>query len=272
MADTPLHIPALVARGKFKDRRPDIWGDSYGWSWVRPTSQLKYVVIHHSVTSHDATPDDIALLHKARGWGGIGYHFVIDKQGVVHYVGDISTARANVLDMNEQVLGVCMIGDFTKHLPSDEQIISAHELASFFFFETPSIPSLKGWDQLVGHKDLQATACPGSSWPTDMRDRIINKIPYTPAPIPPEPPEPPAPEPPPEPTPPPVEPEPVPPTPPPGTGTPPPPSYKSYLTRIKVGLYGNSVGDGKWKTPWWAKYLVDPRIGEVEKVITESGV
>lgn len=216
MANTPLNPPALIARGKWHDYRNDIWGDSFNWSWVRPWNQLKYLVIHHTVTKHEATPQDIALLHKARGWAGIGYHFVITKDGVVHYVGDISTARANVLNKNEQVIGITMVGDFTKHLPSDDQIKSAHELCKFFLFETPSLPTLKSWEQLVGHKDLQATACPGTSWPDDMRQRIIEGRVYTPAPTPtptpqPEPTPTPVPTPQPEPTPTPVpEPTPVP--------------------------------------------------------------
>lgn len=189
MSDTPLHPQDLIARGKWTDYRQEIWGDSFNWSWVRPWSQLQGILIHHSVTKHEATPDDIALLHKARGWAGVGYHFIIDKAGVVYYVGDISLARAHVANKNEKFLGICMIGDFTKHLPSDEQIKSAHDLCKFFFFQTPSLPTLKSWDQLQGHKDQQATACPGTSWPNDMRNRIVNRIPYTsePTPVPPTP-------------------------------------------------------------------------------------
>lgn len=188
MARTDLHIPDLLNRGKWNDYRDKIGQGAYNWSWIRPWSQLKYVVIHHSVTIHEATPDDIALLHKARGWGSIGYHFVITKDGVVHYVGDISTARANVANMNEQVIGICLVGDFTKHLPSDEQIRSAHDLSKFFFFQAPSLPTLIDWQQLKGHKDLDATACPGSSWPNDMRQRIIDKRVYAPQPTTPPPP------------------------------------------------------------------------------------
>jgi hypothetical protein len=190
MADTPLHPRTLIERNKWRDYRKGIWGDSFNWSWVRPWNQLKYLVIHHTVTKHDATPDDIAILHKARGWGGIGYHFVITVDGVVHYVGDISTARANVKDKNEQVIGIALIGDFTKHLPSNQQIESAHDLCKFFLTETPSLPTLKSWDQLVGHKDLQATACPGTSWPNDMRQRIIDRRVYTEVPKPPPTPQP----------------------------------------------------------------------------------
>lgn len=192
MANTPLHIPELIKMGKWVDYRDPIWGDSYNWSWNRRPDEVKYLVIHHTVTKHEATPDDIALLHKARGWGGIGYHFVITKDGTVYYVGDVGTARANVLNMNEQVIGISLIGDFTKHNPSDEQIISAHELCRFFLFEAPSFPNIKSWDDVVGHKELQATACPGTYWKgvsDSIYERIKNRIPYTPLPDPePEPP------------------------------------------------------------------------------------
>ncbi len=181
MSNIPLDPPDL----DFIDSRDSIWGDSYNWSWNRPLNQAQFLVIHHSVTPHDATPDDIALLHKARGWGGIGYHIVITRNGTVYYVGDIGTARANVKDKNEKVIGICLIGDFTKHLPSDPQIISTHKLCQFFIGNYPALENITGWDKmLVGHKDLQATACPGSSWgatnPDHMKWRIATGTPYTP--------------------------------------------------------------------------------------------
>ena len=179
MANTVLTPATLISRGKWHDYREGIWGDSFDWSWIRPWDQLVGILIHHSVTIKEATPDDIALLHKARGWGGIGYHFVITRDGVVHYVGDIATARAHVLDKNEKFLGVCMIGDFTQYLPSDEQIKSAHDLCDYLL-HLPSIPSLYNWSQVQGHKDQQATECPGASWPDDMKYRIEKRVPYTP--------------------------------------------------------------------------------------------
>lgn len=169
-ANTPLNIPDL----KFVDYRDPIWGDSYNWSWNRPLNQVEYLVVHHTVTSHEATPDDIALLHKARGWGGIGYHFVITKDGTCYYVGDIGTARANVADMNEKVIGVALVGDFTKYDPTDEQIHSAHVLLEHFLFQTPALSNVGNWGDVVGHKELTATACPGSEWHTEMKEKIVN--------------------------------------------------------------------------------------------------
>lgn len=197
MARTDLHPQKLIEMGKWIDYRDPIWGNSYTWSWERPTTQVKYLVIHHTVTKHEATPDDIALLHKARGWGGIGYHFVITKDGTVYYVGDVSTARANVLNKNEQVIGITLVGDFTKYNPSDQQIVSAHYLCKYFL-DLANYPQLNSWDKhVVGHKELQATQCPGTFWknvagvPDTLFERIKNNIPFTsPTPQPTPPPEP----------------------------------------------------------------------------------
>jgi len=187
MSKVDLHIPELG--NKFTDYRDGVWGNSYSWAWERRTDEIRYVVIHHSVTNptddSKANVDYIAEIHKKNGWGGIGYHFVITKDGMVWYVGDVSTARANVANMNEKIIGICLVGDFTKYLPSDEQIISAHKLSNFFLAQA-NWPNLKDWDDVVGHKDLAATACPGSSWDKkqsgDMWWRIKTGTPYTPPP------------------------------------------------------------------------------------------
>lgn len=185
MSDTPLNI----LKAKFLDYRQQIWGNSYTWSWVRPLSQVLYIALHHSATIHEATPDDIALIHKARGWLGVGYHFIIIKDGTIYYVGDLGTARANVSNHNEAVIGICLVGDFTKFLPSDEQIASAHVLCQFLI-NYPALTKVKSWDCVKGHKefkdiwsDVGATACPGTSWKNaidSMYERIKNNIPYSP--------------------------------------------------------------------------------------------
>lgn len=191
MANTPLYIPVLEERKKFKDYRYDVWGDSFNWYRARSWETIKYLVIHHSVTNPTNNPksdvDYIAQIHKNNGWGGVGYHFVITADGTVFYVGDISTQRANVANKNHLVVGICLVGDFTKTNPTDEQILSAHDLCKYLLNDVPALSSLKGWESVVGHKELQATACPGTSWkgPSDsMYERIKNRIPYTPAPEP----------------------------------------------------------------------------------------
>ena len=193
MANTSLYIPVLEERNKFKDYRWDVWGDSFSWYRERSWETIKHVVIHHSVTkptnNTKSDVDYIAEIHRRNGWGGIGYHFVITSDGTVWYVGDISTQRANVADKNHLVIGVCLVGDFTKYNPTDEQILSAHDLCKFLINDIPALVNVKsqGWKALKGHKELQSTQCPGSSWlgaPDSMYERIKNRIPYTPQPEP----------------------------------------------------------------------------------------
>lgn len=177
MAKIDLNIPSLG--GKFVDLRDSIPGDSYNWSWIRPLSQVNYLAIHHTAGPDTQTPTEIANYHiNNNGWGGIGYHFLIGKDGTVYYVGDLSTARANVANLNEQVIGICLIGNFTSgQVPSNEQYDSAHKLCDFFINNYPDLSSINSWEAVKGHKELpgQSTTCPGDNWPS-WRGQVVAGI------------------------------------------------------------------------------------------------
>lgn len=174
MAKTDLSIPSLG--NKFVDLRDSLPGDSYNWSWIRPLGGVNYLAIHHSASPDTQTPQEIANYHiNSNGWGGIGYHFVIAKDGIVFYVGDISSARANVANMNEQVIGICLVGNFMSgNMPTSDQLASVHLLCDFFI-SYPDLTNLKSWDLVKGHKELpnQATACPGDTWSV-YRQQIVS--------------------------------------------------------------------------------------------------
>ena len=189
MAKIDLTIPALG--NKLIDIRDTIPGDSYNWSWIRVLSQVNYLAIHHTAGPDTQTPNEIANYHiNNNGWGGIGYHFLIAKDGTVFYVGDISTARANVANLNDQVMGICLIGNFTEgRVPTDQQLDCAYKLCDFFISNYPDLSNLSGWDQVKGHKELpgQSTTCPGDNWPS-WRSKIISGVseptpPPTPVPV-----------------------------------------------------------------------------------------
>lgn len=175
MGNYQFTVPSLG--NKFIDYRQAIAGNSFTWSWVRPLEQVRYLVIHHSGGTDNETPDSIANYHvNNRGWGGVGYHFIISKNGNCYYVGDLTTARAHVYNYNHLALGICLIGSFMNGKePSEEQIISAHELCSQLLFRSPDIAGIDGWEDLKGHKELQATACPGDSW-VNYKNKIIQGI------------------------------------------------------------------------------------------------
>ena len=75
-------------------------------------SDIKYLVVHCS-----ATPDDEPMgaaeihdMHLGFGWHGIGYHRVINRQGVVEVGRPDYWQGAHVYGHNEISLGVCLVG------------------------------------------------------------------------------------------------------------------------------------------------------------------
>ncbi len=182
MAVTVL-IPSLG--NKFQDYRQGIPGDSYEWGPVINASKIDAFAFHHSVTPQTAKNDGnwkaecdkIANLHIAQGWDGVGYRFIIASDGTVAYVGDLSHGGSAILNNNDHVFSACFVGDFTKELPTASQVHSAHLLAKHFLDSMPAYPLLDSWDDIKGHKDFMATACPGTNWRAvgdSLRDRIIN--------------------------------------------------------------------------------------------------
>ncbi len=165
MAKTDFLIPQLG--DKFIDLRGSLPGDSFNWNWERDLSLVEYLAIHESSGPDTQTPREIAQFHiSTNGWGGIGYHFLIAKDGTVYYVGDISTARANVANLNEAVIGICLIGNFVEgQVPTPEQLDSSHKLC-VFLLSYQQLPNVNSWASVRGHKELpnQATDCPGDNW------------------------------------------------------------------------------------------------------------
>lgn len=74
--------------------------------------EITRIILHCSATPEgkDFTVADIDKWHKARGWQGIGYHYVIYRDGSVHEGRDIAVAGAHTSGYNKNSIGVCYIG------------------------------------------------------------------------------------------------------------------------------------------------------------------
>lgn len=70
------------------------------------------IIIHCTATpeGRDYTVGDIDRWHRQRGWQGIGYHFVIYRDGSVHRGRPIGQAGAHCAGHNAHSIGVCYIG------------------------------------------------------------------------------------------------------------------------------------------------------------------
>lgn len=122
---------------------------------TRDIKDLKYIAVHHSGTV-EGTPKSFAEYHiKKNDWPGIGYHYVITKQGVVYKTNNITTISYHVGDYNRQAIGICLVGDFDKEKPTEAQYQALREL-----LQELSIYNL----EIKGHKDFMNRTCPGKNF------------------------------------------------------------------------------------------------------------
>lgn len=82
------------------------------------------IIVHCSATAEgkDYTVKDIDGWHRARGFNGIGYHYVIYRDGSINKGRDESVSGAHCTNHNYCSIGICYIGGITndgKKTPKD---------------------------------------------------------------------------------------------------------------------------------------------------------
>lgn len=130
-----------------------------GLQFTRPLTRrpsTNYIVVHHTASSDDLTTSDIHQMHLNNGWAGVGYHFVLEKDGSVHQGRPVWAQGAHAEGHNFESIGVNLVGNFDEgdNEPTDEQMESLKILLDDLKFAYPGA-------SIVGHRDLNATACPG---------------------------------------------------------------------------------------------------------------
>lgn len=151
-----------------------------GWipsAKLEDKSRWKGIVIHHSAASYgDALHED--KVHRSRGFDSLGYHFVINnglrKRGYGKADGLVQVGERWLKQLtgahcrengdssnyyNEHTIGICLIGDFEKTRPTQQQMRSLSKLVRFLKSRY-RIPSR----QIKGHGDIKPTKCPGKNF------------------------------------------------------------------------------------------------------------
>ncbi len=82
---------------------------------IRRTTKI--IVVHVTATppSADIGAREVDAMHKARGWSGIGYHFIIRRDGRVEHGRAENAIGAHVAGFNSNSLGVSMVGGVDAH-------------------------------------------------------------------------------------------------------------------------------------------------------------
>lgn len=121
---------------------------------------IKRIILHCTATkeSKRVSVSDIDSWHKARGWKGIGYHYVLDQDGVIHYGRDVADQGAHVSGHNVDSIGVAYVGGL---LDNGEvaDTMTIHQDVSFLML-VRSLRIVFGNLTLHGHNEFSNKACP----------------------------------------------------------------------------------------------------------------
>lgn len=172
-----------------RDVRQDRWVDEGGGAPGRaaplatalPASvgiplrrEWRHIVLHHSATAIGGAARFDRHHRTVNNWeNGLGYHFVIGNgtdtaDGAIEtgsrWTHQIQGAHAGVQEYNEHGIGICLVGDFRAHPPSDAQIAALRALVAKLQ-ERCGISDAR----IVGHGEVrEGTQCPGAHFPPSL--------------------------------------------------------------------------------------------------------
>lgn len=119
------------------------------------------VVIHHTGCNDiDASAEQIHGWHLDQGWAGIGYHYVIRKDGTIERGRPEWAIGSHAYGENSHTIGIHLSGDFEQAEPTEAQIRAAGALIADVCSRY-GIPVNR--HHIVGHGELMETACPGEN-------------------------------------------------------------------------------------------------------------
>lgn len=128
-------------------------------------TSTEMIVIHHAGFpdgDKDSSAEDIHKFHReVNGWAGIGYHYVIRKDGTIEQGRKPLAVGAHAYQHNKNSVGICVAGNFNLAKPNREQIASLKLLTAWLCQKYKLNPMKKGI--IVGHRNLNDTTCPGDN-------------------------------------------------------------------------------------------------------------
>lgn len=115
------------------------------------------IILHHAAASK-CTAQQIHSWHLTNGWVGIGYHFLVRKDGSIYRGRPEDVVGAHAGNNNYDSIGICFEGNFmTENMP-EAQKRAGQELVQY-------LKDKYGISKVQKHSDVNATGCPGTHFP-----------------------------------------------------------------------------------------------------------
>lgn len=115
---------------------------------------VKYLVVHCSATQPkaDIGVAEIDKMHRERGFNGIGYHFVIRRDGTVEKGRPEDQIGAHVEGHNSESIGICLVGGINKEGKAEDNF-TLDQYASLAAL-LMSLASTYTEATVLGHRDF----------------------------------------------------------------------------------------------------------------------
>lgn len=121
------------------------------------------IIIHCAATkpTMDIGAKEIEQWHRARGFFGIGYHYVIRRDGTIETGRPLEKAGAHAEGHNADSIGICMAGGIDNKGKPQNNFTDAQwdSLAKL----TKDLVQSYGALKIIGHNEVAAKACPSFS-------------------------------------------------------------------------------------------------------------
>ena len=128
--------------------------------WASSLSKRKKtnkIILHHA-QAKVCSVEDIHQWHLKNGWSGIGYHFLVRKDGTIYQGRPLDTIGAHAKGANNDSIGICAEGDFMKEKMNSIQLNALIDLVSY-------LKNKYHLSTVKRHKDVASTDCPGINFP-----------------------------------------------------------------------------------------------------------
>jgi hypothetical protein len=129
---------------------------------TRSEDTITQVIIHHTNTRSDASPQRLAEIDVKRGLPGIRYHFLVDGSGASYWTQPLIAVlpQTNVEEVNRTGVAVALAGNFTEVVPGDAQLRGAAEIVAWLISQLSILP-----ENVRGRSELQPDVLsPGAQW------------------------------------------------------------------------------------------------------------
>jgi len=120
------------------------------------------IIIHCSATREGDDSVNVKVIdrwHKARGWRGCGYHYVVLIDGTIEVGRMIDEIGAHVKNMNKSSIGVCYIGGVEKDGKTPKDTRTENQKESLLLL-LKTLKKMFPSATIHGHNEFSSKACP----------------------------------------------------------------------------------------------------------------